>query len=158
MGSAELLPILDAEVEARCQAVAEARPDWPCRAGCADCCRALAVPMEVSDAEWARVEDALEALGAEGERLRGRLDAWTDARACPLLGDDERCSIYAARPLACRTYGFYVAGDGKGLWCAEISALEGLENTVLGHERGIDGRLSRPRRTWSEWTAAGRPR
>jgi hypothetical protein len=31
-------------------------------------------------------------------------DAYDDERICPLLGRDGRCSIYAARPLGCRSY------------------------------------------------------
>ncbi len=39
---------------------------------------------------------------------------------CPFLDRTEHsCLIYEYRPVACRTYGFYVERD-KGLYCEEI--------------------------------------
>ncbi|QQS12463.1 MAG: YkgJ family cysteine cluster protein [Rhodospirillales bacterium] len=109
-----------AAVEARGEAVS-------CRAGCAACCR-QAVPL--SDIEAREVAAIVEALpeprraivrsrfAATAERLAAwrPLDALMDwdaaahrdayfglALPCPFL-DDERCSIYEQRPLACREF------------------------------------------------------
>jgi Fe-S-cluster containining protein len=56
------------------------------------------------------------------ERLRN-LKRGEDGRVvCPFLDREAgACLIYEYRPLACRTYGFYVERD-KGLYCGEIEA------------------------------------
>lgn len=64
---------------------------------------------------------------------------------CPLL-DIERdaCRVYAQRPVACRTYGFYVQRD-KGLYCRDIlqQVERGAhENLVWGNQDGIDRQLA----------------
>ena len=33
---------------------------------------------------------------------------------CPLLGDDDRCLLYQARPITCRLYGVPTAIAGQG--------------------------------------------
>lgn len=80
----------------------------------------------------------------------GRL-ASAAGRVCPLLGADDRCLVYDARPIACRTYGFYVAEDGDGRWCRIISARSDLADTVLGHEGHVVARLPQKRRVYVEW-------
>jgi Fe-S-cluster containining protein len=64
--------------------------------------------------ELCEVDLAMRALG--GRRTssprpttrRSTLPLVRDHGACPLLGDDGRCSIYASRPFGCRT--FFCAG------------------------------------------------
>jgi hypothetical protein len=46
--------------------------------------------------EWLVLE---ERLAREGRRPRARPDG-----ACPLLGDDGRCTVYEDRPFGCRTF------------------------------------------------------
>ncbi|WP_337391828.1 hypothetical protein [Desulfovibrio sp.] len=36
---------------------------------------------------------------------------------CPLLGDDDRCLLYQARPITCRLYGVPTAIAGQGHVC-----------------------------------------
>lgn len=36
---------------------------------------------------------------------------------CPLLGQDDRCLLYAARPITCRVYGVPTAIAGQGHVC-----------------------------------------
>ncbi len=89
-----------------------------CRAGCSGCCQ---YHLSVFPVEAAHIATALAELPDE---LRARIE--TQARAvnereaqgasvaCPLLVDD-RCAIYAARPLICRTQGLpllFEAEDG----------------------------------------------
>jgi hypothetical protein len=84
-----------------------------CRAGCSFCCRSLRI--EVSAPEALGVAEAINAMpepqraatlarvrDAE-DRTRGMTTAQrVQARVpCPLLQDD-RCSVYDARPLSCR--------------------------------------------------------
>lgn len=72
-----------------------------CRAGCAGCCRhltllpvetiTLAVALhELPPGQRARIQDRAQLASPDGP--------------CPLLADD-RCLLYPARPLICRTHG-----------------------------------------------------
>lgn len=123
----------------------QGQAEWPCRRGCDDCCRSLAEPPRITGEEWALLADALDALDARDparrralaeafeERLSGR-----SLRVCPLL-EGGACSVYAARPIACRTYGFYDARDG-GRWCARIEERD-RSGLVLGNHDVLDQRL-----------------
>jgi Fe-S-cluster containining protein len=55
-------------------------------------------PVELEEIEHARA-----ALGRRRRSPRVRLALAKD-RACPLLSNDGRCTIYASRPLGCRTF------------------------------------------------------
>ncbi|MCW5970439.1 MAG: YkgJ family cysteine cluster protein [Blastocatellales bacterium] len=90
-----------------------------CRAGCSACCRHH---ISVFPVEAAAIAAAVEDLPDE---VRARVETQADevvqregrgAEAyCPLLVDD-RCTIYSARPLICRTQGLpliYEAEDGE---------------------------------------------
>ncbi len=63
---------------------------------------------------------------------------------CPLLDKAKRaCRVYAHRPIACRTYGFYVQHD-LGLYCKDIESrvsAGALSEVVWGNHDGIDNRL-----------------
>lgn len=96
-----LLAKLDAFFD---NALAQHPDDIRCAAGCSDCChRDLSLfPFELD-----RLVDAARSLPAE---VRGRVlvrarRAQADAEAaCPLL-DEDRCLVYAARSVICRTHG-----------------------------------------------------
>lgn len=145
MTSRLTLPIIDARVEQRCRDTAKEHPWWPCTKGCDLCCRSLPRLPEISAEEWARIRDAMVRL--PGSVLRSIEERIVEAHAierkaqgspagveehasraaavkltCPLL-DRERgaCLVYAARPVACRTYGFYTERDG-GLHCTKVTA------------------------------------
>jgi Fe-S-cluster containining protein len=67
------------------------------------------------------------------------------------------CRVYAHRPVACRTYGFYVQRD-KGLYCTDIEARvsEGDWATVVwGNHDVIDRQLNAlgDSRDLTEWFA-----
>jgi Fe-S-cluster containining protein len=123
------LPVLDAQVAARCAATVEAHPDWPCGEGCDLCCRSLPHLPTITRAEWDRLAVAIAALPASVRtEVRARTEAAEAPRShgakvvCPLL-DRERgaCLVYDARPIACRTYGFYAERDA-GLHCERVTA------------------------------------
>jgi len=90
----------------------------------------------MTEAEWTRLRDALAALPAH---VRDDVVARTHAASikrsgpvtCPML-DLARgaCLVYAARPVACRTYGFYAERDA-GLHCGEVTRLV-EENDATG--------------------------
>jgi hypothetical protein len=75
---------------------------------------------------------------------------------CPLLDQSTNaCPVYAQRPVACRTYGFYVQRN-LGLYCHEIEsrAADGtLADVVWGNHDAIDHRLAGlgESRSLSEW-------
>ena len=146
MSPLETLAALDAEVETRVAAIRADHPDWLCGKGCDACCRRLATLPQLTPPEAERLRAALAALPvAEVATIRRRLAALGPAPAapvtCPLLDPQSgACPVYAARPLACRSYGFYVQRD-KGLYCAEIEAsvAQGeLADVVWGNHDAID--------------------
>jgi len=140
----ELLRILDEEA-ARVAGRALARhPEWPCRRGCDECCRRLARPLELTGAEWARVEEGLAGLSAEarGRVLERARRLAGPPFACPFL-EEGACLIYDHRPIACRTYGFY-ADREAGLYCGQILArVESGEyaEVIWGNQSAVEARL-----------------
>jgi len=88
---------------------------------------------------------------------------------CPLLDSSNgACSIYAQRPVACRTYGFFVQRE-LGLYCRDIEALVAdgvLSDVVWGNHDAIDQRLAAmgEKRALTDWFSdaesgvAGKPR
>jgi Fe-S-cluster containining protein len=140
------LVVIDAKVAGRCEATVAAVQDWPCRAGCADCCRSLAHLPALTAAEWGRLEAAVPVSqqGTVRQRIREQLARSQGPYTCPWL-DPERdhCLVYEARPVACRTYGFYVERD-KGLYCSRIerrAAAGELDQVVWGNQVVVDEEL-----------------
>ena len=135
---------------------ARRRADLACEAGCASCCHAW---LSVSVLEAAEVRAALAALDpAERARVRergihelARDEAGADDPRCAMLDDAGCCSVYAARPLVCRTQGHalrYPAGfipaelvmqrrtNGDVTWCPlNYTASEPSGADVLDAER-----------------------
>lgn len=84
-----------------------------CAAGCAECCHTRFSITLVEARVLARGLAAMPA--AARARLADRAVHGSPGR-CAALGDDERCEIYALRPLVCRSHGVPVrrreaAGD-----------------------------------------------
>lgn len=86
-----------------------------CRSGCAHCC---VVPATITrteadilaQASGRRVDPAAPTVKARGitsieqlEAVRPQLERWPVGTRCPFLGADDACTVYDARPLACRT-------------------------------------------------------
>jgi len=146
-----MLSLLHADIDARVQAIRETRPDWLCGKGCDSCCRRLAEVPRLSAAEWGLLREGLATLPPE--RLR-EICRDTAALAgeharpvvCPLLDQATgACPVYAQRPVACRTYGFYVQRE-LGLYCRDIESrvADGtLADVVWGNHDAIDHRLAR---------------
>ncbi len=78
----------------------------------------------------------------------------------PLLDQDTgACPVYAQRPVACRTYGFYVERD-KGLYCHDIEARVSagqLDDVLWGNQEGVNQQLKRLGETHSlvDWFQRG---
>ena len=141
---------LHADIEERVQAIRVDHPDWLCRMGCDGCCRRLAEIPRLTAAEWDWLQEALASLPLEQLRvIRQDIAALTDQLSrpivCPLLDQSAGlCRVYAHRPVACRTYGFYVQRD-QGLYCKDIEsrvACGAWADVVWGNQDSIDRRLS----------------
>jgi aminoglycoside phosphotransferase family enzyme len=80
----------------------------------------------------------------------------TGPYVCPLLDQASgACPVYAQRPVACRSYGFYVQRD-KGLYCGDIEqqvTAGALAEVVWGNHDGVDRQLAGlgESRTLVEW-------
>lgn len=160
-----LLVLFD-EVEARAAALAQAHAGWPCTRGCGACCRGLARVPELTRSEWELVAAALERLPDLEheiclERARTLASALRehggDQRCeCPLFDPhSETCRVYAARPLACRSYGFY-AGRQHDAWCELVAAhvADKRDQLLLGNLDGVEaelGRIDADRRSLLDW-------
>lgn len=85
--------------------------------------------------------ERLEEISREIAALAGQLSR---PIVCPMLDRAEgACLVYAHRPVACRTYGFYVQRD-LGLYCKDIEsrvADGALAEVVWGNHDVIDRRL-----------------
>lgn len=116
---------LHADIDARVQSIRESRPDWLCRRGCSACCHRLAEIPQLTKAEWELLKQGLEALPAdESDVIRERVLALAKHPSrpilCPMLDEISGvCRVYPYRPVACRTYGFFVERD-LGLYCKDI--------------------------------------
>ena len=147
--NAELIT-LHADIDTRVQSIRQDRADWPCTKGCDHCCRQLADVPQLSEAEWNLLREGLAALSAD--RLAAIRDEVATLSAghsrpvtCPLLDRSSgACPVYLQRPVACRTYGFYVQRDG-GLYCSTIEtrvADGSLADTVWGNQDAVDRDLA----------------
>ncbi|MEP7363357.1 MAG: YkgJ family cysteine cluster protein [Acidobacteriota bacterium] len=162
-----VLQVLHGEIASRTAATVTAQPEFPCRKGCDHCCRHLASLPLLTEPEWELLREGIAQLGTTARvEIEARLAALGPLAprpvVCPLLDTASgACLVYAHRPTACRTYGFYVERD-KGLYCGEIqtSVERGeLNHIVWGNHSGIEGRLGNlgPARSLDEWAAATLP-
>ncbi|MGG6295555.1 YkgJ family cysteine cluster protein [Leptolyngbya sp. AN02str] len=158
--SANLDP-LDAQIEQRVHHIRAVRDWWPCQKGCDRCCRQLATPPELTEAEWARVDAAVALLpDTVHQSIRDRIHQLVNqivgnmvqgSVICPYLDQEAgACLIYEARPIACRTYGFYVGRD-RDLYCTIVETEvenRGDRTIMWGNADSMDHQLAQ---------AAGKP-
>ena len=160
---------LHAAIDDRVQSIRNTVTDWPCAKGCDACCHRLAeIPM-LTKAEWALLSEGLAALPPELlGRIRQKMAALESQSSrpvvCPFLDRSSgACPVYAQRPVACRTYGFYVQRN-RGVYCREIETRESegtLAGVVWGNHDAIDASLSglgeaRPLTEWfRDWGKIG---
>ncbi|MEI7430237.1 MAG: YkgJ family cysteine cluster protein [Betaproteobacteria bacterium] len=149
------------DIDSRVESIRENRPDWLCGKGCDGCCRHLAAVPQLTAAEWALLREGMTALPVERqEEIARKVSALSVRQSapviCPILDNTTgACPVYAQRPVACRTYGFYVQRD-KGLYCHEIEArvdAGSLAEVVWGNHDAVDCRLAGlgASRSLSEW-------
>lgn len=95
-------------------ALARSPAAFSCGPGCESCCH---VRIGVFTVEAAPIRDALARLAITDPPLRARIRQQADdpghAERCALLVDG-RCSVYAVRPLICRSHGLPIAAADLG--------------------------------------------
>lgn len=97
---------------------ASLRSDVQCARGCSSCCVA---GLSVCSVEAARVRRALAKLESSvREKVRAQLTD-TERTQCVLLVDDA-CTVYAARPMVCRTQGLPLAYEEGTIPAERLSA------------------------------------
>lgn len=145
-----ILVQLHADIDARVRAIRGDYPDWLCRMGCDSCCQRLAEIPRLTNEEWDWLREGLVALPTESLReieleVAALVEQPLRPIICPLLNRSAGvCWVYAHRPVACRTYGFYIQRD-QGLYCQDIQSrvADGdWAGVVWGHHDAIDRRLS----------------
>lgn len=98
-------------IDALCNGIAEALGEQiTCSEGCSACCTAITLfPVEA-----AALATALDALPeGDAEKIRSHVAAHEEGERCPLLHLD-RCLLYGARPIICRTHGLpIIYGTGQ---------------------------------------------
>ena len=150
MHNATVLFQLHTDIDARVSAIRAHRPDWPCSKGCDHCCRHLAAVPQLTATEWDVLKQGLQLLDARRlQEIRRAVAALSDAApgavVCPMLERESgACPVYAHRPVACRSYGFYVERD-TGLYCAEIEArvaAGAYPEVIWGHQGRLETRLA----------------
>ena len=145
-------------VRLRTREIGSKRGDWPCHKGCDECCRRLASVPRVSRQEWQSIVAALEDLPPDSaELVRRRIRDSAQAEppvVCPLLDPDSgACLVYAARPLACRAYGFYAEREFV-LGCSRIEAVaQQSPEIVWGNHAALQENLRElgPARELFQW-------
>lgn len=140
---------LQADIDKRVERIRADQPGWLCRSGCDGCCRRLAEIPQLTAAEWALLRDGLSRLPQDVQQticqnVAALVEQTTRPVVCPLLDQSAgTCRVYFHRPIACRTYGYYVQRD-KGLYCKDIEdqAENGtLNDVVWGNHDAIDQQL-----------------
>lgn len=158
------LRVLQEEARLRAESMVLARGDWPCHKGCDTCCRRLASSPRVTQPEWLLISDAITHLPAPAravvvQRIGDSREAPRPV-TCPLLDlESGACLIYEARPVACRTYGFYAERDAV-LGCHEIEALgRGIADLIWGNHVPIERGLKAlgESKELAEWLEGDRP-
>lgn len=158
-----MLAQLHFDIDERTQTILRDRSDWLCGKGCDSCCRRLANVPQLTLAEWDLLRDGLTDLLPERlQEIHRNMTSLANQQSrpitCPLLDlATGTCPVYAQRPVACRTYGFYVQRN-LGLYCHDIESLVddgALADVVWGNHDTIDHRLAslgetRPLTDWFE--------
>lgn len=121
--------------------------DWSC-SNSTECCRFGITGRQpyVTSIELSLLRHGLAKRGGELAPRRRALPITRDSdseRICPLLEGSGRCSVYAERPLGCRTYYCERAQAGAGPSRDDLRELvRALQDLAARHELG--GELARP--------------
>ena len=96
---------------------------------CGNCCRnhgeyafVYLTPAEVRSIASHLGLERREFLARYCTRKDGQVTIRTDSPACPFLAQDNRCGIYAVRPMQCRSWPFWRENLEKSVWEEEVKA------------------------------------
>ena len=139
--------IWHAELQALYARVDALYAGWRCPSS-SECCRFGITGRQpyVTSIEASAIRHALARRGgllAEHKRALPLLCAEESERRCPLLNRGGRCSVYAQRPLGCRTFYCNKATRGAGPTRSELSALT-CELQELAARHRLGGDAARP--------------
>lgn len=141
-----------------------------CGAGCSSCCHALfdlsLVEVLHLNAEFYKrvpsgpgrtaLLDAADKADRQAARVKRKMfkeskagrdsnellaEAAAVSLRCPLLGTDDRCILYEARPIICRLYGVPMAVGGKARTCGKTGFTQGEKYPTVALDT-IQSRLS----------------
>jgi Fe-S-cluster containining protein len=149
-GNMNKLTRLYADIDARVNTIREGNTDWQCKMGCDGCCHRLAEIPRLTRTEWDFLQTGLSALPIEIRQeiiqaVTELSEQSTQFVVCPMLDKSKgACRVYECRPVACRTFGYYVQHD-KGLYCNDILECVtsgALNEVVWGNQNIIDRQLS----------------
>jgi Fe-S-cluster containining protein len=121
--------------------------DWSCPQS-TECCRFGITGRQpyITEIELLAVRHALARRGGLLPPKRRALPILYEAekeRVCPLLDRSQKCSVYADRPLGCRTYFCERAARGVGPERSELREwTRALQDLAARHRMG--GELARP--------------
>ena len=117
---AEIKVASDGEIEQRKEALQGHPLEYTpgCRKGCSLCCRVIGVTIASTDAlslalylektrtpeELASLKVRIRAEAAFARQCGSITERYKHDRPCALLGEDDACTVYDARPLPCRTH------------------------------------------------------
>lgn len=118
--------------EAVARASEAAGDELACRRGCASCC---VDGLSVLPVEAAFIEAS--GLGPPSRPHR-------EATMCAFLDDEGACSVYAARPVLCRTHGLALKSSEAGVSSAGGRGLRVLGDDVSACELNYGGRAPGP--------------
>ena len=121
--------------------------DWSCP-NSTECCRFGITGRQpyVTTIEASAIRHALAERGGLLEQPRRALPVLLSEaheRVCPLLDRDQRCSVYAARPLGCRTFYCNKARRGAGPERERLLELT-RDLQVLAARHSLGGETARP--------------
>lgn len=162
------------DIARRARATTEAHAWWPCRRGCGGCCRWLADVPQLTRGEWEVLREGIAALAPEPRaRVMEGIAALHELSAngalprhveCPMFEsgdpsdpDQGYCLVYAHRPTACRTYGFYARRADSlccGLVLDAIASHDAEHAVVWGNQESVEHALERvsgPARPLTDW-------
>jgi len=120
---------------------------WSCPSS-SECCRFGITGKQpfVTSIEVAALERAISRRGGLPSKKSRALPLTDDAekeRMCPLLTREGKCSVYADRPLGCRTFYCNRATPGDGPGRGQLTAID-QQLLELASRHRFDGDASRP--------------
>jgi Fe-S-cluster containining protein len=161
--SSDSLSVLHGEIERSVERIRSTHPEWPCQKGCGLCCHQLAEIPRLTRSEWLLLREGLNRLD-QGflDEVYVTVSSWSSdikgPLTCPFLDQtSESCMVYSYRPIACRTYGFFME-RGVGLFCKLIEerfVLNDTPSVVFGNQHSVELQMAQlgERKPLTEWFA-----